>query len=45
MDSYVRPAKLFTADQALIVAEVGRLKPDVLDRALDTVVSLLKPIV
>lgn len=39
--SYVRPAKLFTAHNSLIKAEIGRLKPDVLRSVIHRVVNIL----
>ena len=39
--SYVRPAKLFTAHNSLIKAEVGRLKLDVLRAVIHRVVNIL----
>lgn len=43
MISYVRPGKLFTANQTLIVAEVGFLRIAAMDRAVQAVVDILKP--
>jgi mRNA interferase MazF len=40
--SYARPGKLFTAGQTLIVAQVGRLKPEPLQQIVDSVVNLLR---
>lgn len=40
--SYARPAKLFTASRDLIIAEVGALKSDALDKIVDAVVTLLR---
>ena len=40
--SYARPGKLFTASGGLIVAEVGRLKKDVLKRIVEAVTALLR---
>ena len=39
--SYVRPAKLFTAHNSLIKAEVGRLRHDVLRAVIHRVVYIL----
>lgn len=41
--SFARPGKLFTANAALIVRSVGRVKDATLDRVLDAVVALLRP--
>lgn len=41
-DSYARPGKLFTANQDLLVAEVGSLRPETRHRIIDTVVSILR---
>ena len=40
--SYARPGKLFTASQGLIVAEVGKLKPEPFRQVTDSVVTLLR---
>ena len=40
--SYARPAKLFTADQGLFVAEAGRLKPTALQSIINEIISLLQ---
>src|SRR6266853_310491 len=40
--SHARPGKLFTAGQTLIVAQVGRLKPEPLQQIVDSVVNLLR---
>jgi mRNA interferase MazF len=40
--SYVRPGKLFTAYEDLIVAEVGRLKPAPFQSIIETVVTILR---
>jgi mRNA interferase MazF len=40
--SYVRPAKLFTANHGLLVSHVGELTKDSLKRIVDAVVELLR---
>jgi mRNA interferase MazF len=40
--SYVRPGKLFTANQSLMVRRVGILKDDALKQVTDAVVELLR---
>ena len=40
--SYARPGKLFTASQGLIVAQVGKLKPEPFRQITDAVVTLLR---
>ena len=42
MTSYARPGKLFTANQNLMVAEVGHLNQAALKRITNAVVALLK---
>lgn len=42
LDSYARPGKLFTANQSLMVREVGVLKDDTLKQVVDSVVELLR---
>jgi mRNA interferase MazF len=42
LTSYARPGKLVTANQTLIVAEVGRLTDEAFARLIDTVVDLLR---
>jgi mRNA interferase MazF len=39
--SYARPAKLFTANQNLITAQVGNLKPDTLRSIAQAVANIL----
>ena len=41
--SYARPGKLFTANQDLLVSEVGVLNDKVFDRVLAAVVGILRP--
>lgn len=41
--SYARPGKLFTANESLMVAQVGRLKPDSFARVMEAVIALLRP--
>ena len=41
--SYARPGKLFTANQELLVSEVGTLNDTAFNRLLDAVVSVLRP--
>jgi mRNA interferase MazF len=40
--SYARPGKLFTANQSLIVRQVGVLKDDTLKQIVEAVVELLR---
>jgi mRNA interferase MazF len=40
--SFARPGKLFTANTALITAEVGKLKPDKHRQIIAAVVALLE---
>lgn len=40
--SYARPGKLFTANRALMVAQVGVLNIEVLERIVDGVVNILR---
>ena len=42
VDSYARPGKLFTANESLIVAEVGSLKPDPFAQVIKAVISILQ---
>ena len=42
-ESYVRPLKLFTAHESLMVREVGRLRKESFDRIVDAVVRSLRP--
>jgi mRNA interferase MazF len=42
LDSYARPGKLFTANQSLMVREVGTLKGETLGKVVDAVVELLR---
>ena len=39
--SYARPGKLFTANESLMVSQVGSLKPDSLKKIVEAVVALL----
>ena len=39
--SYFRPAKLFTANESLIVEAVATLKPEVFNRLLDATMDIL----
>jgi len=41
VSSYARPGKLFTASRDLMLAQVGKLKPEPFRQIIDSVVSLL----
>ncbi len=41
--SYLRPGKIFTADQSLLVAEVGTLKQERFRDIMTAVISVLDP--
>jgi mRNA interferase MazF len=41
--SYARPGKLFTANESLLVASVGKLKDDAFQRLVNAVVALVRP--
>ena len=41
--SYARPGKLFTANQELLVSQVGILNDKAFNRLLDAVVGVLRP--
>ena len=40
--SYIRPGKLFTANESLMTAQAGRLKPESLAHAIEAVIALLR---
>ena len=40
--SYARPGKLFTANDSLILAQVGRLKPEALIQVIEVVIGILR---
>jgi mRNA interferase MazF len=40
--SYARPGKLFTANQSLIIRQVGTSKDEALNQVIDAVVELLR---
>ena len=42
--SYVRPGKLFTAHETLIVSQPARLRTEALSRIVDVIVSILKSV-
>jgi mRNA interferase MazF len=42
MVSYARPGKLFTGNDSLIVASVGKLRTEVLKQIVEAVVGLLR---
>lgn len=42
MISYARPAKLFTANNSLLVSQAGQLTDDALQGIVEAVVSLLR---
>lgn len=41
--SYARPGKLFTANEELLVSEVGILNDKAINRLLDAVIGVLRP--
>jgi mRNA interferase MazF len=40
--SYIRPGKLFTANESLIVANEGSLQPAVLSKVRDAVIAIIR---
>ena len=42
LDSWVRPAKLFTAHESLFVIEIGQMKDGTLRRIVDQVISVIQ---
>jgi mRNA interferase MazF len=42
LTSYARPGKLFTANESLIVSEIGVLKKDALEKIIGAVVKLIQ---
>ncbi|MFQ6043134.1 MAG: type II toxin-antitoxin system PemK/MazF family toxin [Candidatus Poribacteria bacterium] len=42
LTSYARPGKLFTANDNLMVTQVGTLKADVLQQIIDAVINVLR---
>ena len=44
-NSYARPAKLFTANLAIITKQIGELNPAKHEQIVDAIVELLKPTV
>ena len=43
VESYVRPGKLFTAHQTLVVSKIGLLNESIFGQIIDAIVTLLKP--
>ena len=41
-DSYIRPTKLLTADNVIIIRKAGHINPYILNQAIDSVIKLLK---
>lgn len=41
--SHARPNRLFTADRAILLYRVGRLKQDKMDEIVDRVVEIVRP--
>ncbi len=41
-DSYVRPSRLFTANNKIILYKAAHLKPAKLDAVIDTIVQIIK---
>ncbi len=40
--SYVRPAKIFTANDAIVVREIGELRPEKFVESLDRIIALFE---
>jgi hypothetical protein len=40
--SFARPGKLFTANDSLVISEVGKLKDNILNSIVTTVIEILK---
>ncbi len=40
--SYARPGKLFTANEQLIMVEIGSLKKEALEKVTDAVIEILR---
>jgi mRNA interferase MazF len=43
LTSYARPGKIFTANESLMVTQVGKLKDDSFKKVVDAVIHLLQP--
>ena len=41
--SYARPGKLFTASNDVMIVEIGRLRPPVLEQIIRRLIQLLRP--
>lgn len=42
VNSYIRPARIFTADKQIIVRKAGKISSDLMNRVVDNLVSILK---
>lgn len=40
--SYARPGKLFTANQSMMVSQIGMLKPPMVDQIIEAIVRMLR---
>jgi mRNA interferase MazF len=42
VNSYIRPARIFTADKQIIVRKAGRISSDLMNKVIDNLVSILR---
>jgi mRNA interferase MazF len=42
VNSYIRPARIFTADKRIIVRKAGKISSDLMNKVIDNLVSILK---
>jgi mRNA interferase MazF len=42
VDSYIRPTRIFTADKKIIVCKAGRISSGLMDKVIDSLVSVLR---
>ncbi len=42
VESYIRPNKIFTADQNIIIRKAGNVKPALVNKIIDEIVEIIK---
>jgi mRNA interferase MazF len=42
VDSYIRPTRIFTADKDIIIRQAGVVSPQLMDKLVDCIISMLR---
>jgi len=42
VDSFIRPARIFTADKHIVFCKIGQITPELLNKVIDAIIYILK---